>query len=177
MTMATTAELTKQIIVGLTNDNPVQCGLHIDPDITATEAFQLIGTLSLHILTAYYENAKRQITKDLTPPQVPNKEQEAALLGIKESMYDAFDSLVSNVLNQFYPTHPKLEIEDEAILELTNKKIEERYNQLSSEEKEAYKATYAQVLNKLRNANNDNNSNSTDNNTTPSTDNKTDNNN
>ena len=168
--MATTAELTKQIIVGLTNDTPVQCGLHIDPDITATEAFQLIGTLSLHILTAYYENAKRQITKDLTPPQVPNKCQEAALLGIKESMYDAFDSLVSNVLNQFYPTHPKLEIEDEAILELTNKKIEERYNQLSSEEKAAYKATYAQVLNKLHG--NDTSS-TTDSNTTPSTDTET----
>lgn len=143
--MATTAELTKQIVVGLTNDTPAQCGLHIDPDITAMEAFQLIGTLSLHILNAYYENAKQQITKS----QVPNKEQEAALLGIKESMYDAFDSLVSNVLNQFYPTHPKLEIEDEAILELTNKKIEERYDQLSDEEKAAYKATYTQVLNKL----------------------------
>ena len=155
ITMATTAELTKQIVVGLTNDTPAQCGLHIDPDITAMEAFQLIGTLSLHILNAYYENAKQQITKS----QVPNKEQEAALLGIKESMYDAFDSLVSNVLNQFYPTHPKLEIEDEAILELTNKKIEERYDQLSDEEKAAYKATYTQVLNKLHG--NDASSNST----------------
>ena len=166
--MATTAELTKQIVVGLTNDTPAQCGLHIDPDITAMEAFQLIGTLSLHILNAYYENAKQQITKS----QVPNKEQEAALLGIKESMYDAFDNLVSNVLNQFYPTHPKLEIEDEAILELTNKKIEERYNQLSDEEKAAYKATYTQVLNKLHgndaSSNSTTDSNSTD--TTPSTD-------
>lgn len=158
--MATTAELTKQIVVGLTNDNPAQCGLHIDPDITAMEALQLIGTLSLHILNAYYENAKQQITKD----QVPNKEQEAALLGIKESMYDAFDSLVSNVLNQFYPTHPKLEIEDEAILELTNKKIEERYNQLSDEEKAAYKATYTQVLNKLHGNDASSNSTSTDSN-------------
>lgn len=169
ITMATTAELTKQIVVGLTNDTPAQCGLHIDPDITAMEAFQLIGTLSLHILNAYYENAKQQITK----PQVPNKEQEAALLGIKESMYDAFDSLVSNVLNQFYPTHPKLEIEDEAILELTNKKIEERYNQLSDEEKAAYKATYTQVLNKLHGNDASSNSttdNSTDSNTPPSTD-------
>ena len=166
ITMATTAELTKQIVVGLTNDTPAQCGLHIDPDITAMEAFQLIGTLSLHILNAYYENAKQQITKS----QVPNKEQEAALLGIKESMYDAFDSLVSNVLNQFYPTHPKLEIEDEAILELTNKKIEERYDQLSDEEKAAYKATYTQVLNKLHG--NDASSNTTDTtDTTPSTDN------
>lgn len=151
ITMATTAELTKQIIVGLTNDDPAQCGLHIDPTLTATEAFQLIGTLSLHILNAYYQNAKQQICSSLQAPQVPNKEQEAALLGIKQSMYDAFDSLVSNVLNQFYPTHPKLEIEDEAILELTNKKIEERYNSLSDSEKEAYKATYSQVLDKLQN--------------------------
>ena len=149
--MATTAELTKQIIVGLTNDDPVQCGLHIDPTLTATEAFQLIGTLSLHLLNAYYENAKSQILSTITPPQVPTKEQEAALLGIKQSMYDAFDSLVSNVLSQFYPEAPNLEIEDEAILELTNKKIEERYNQLSDEEKAAFKATYSQVLDKLHN--------------------------
>lgn len=66
-------------------------------------------------------------------------------------MYDAFDSLVSNVLNQFYPTHPKLEIEDEAILELTNKKIEERYNELSDSEKEAFRSTYSQILDKLQN--------------------------
>ena len=154
ITMATTAELTKQIIVGLTNDDPVQCGLHIDPTLTATEAFQLIGTLSLHILNAYYENAKNQVLKDTLPPLLPTKEQEAALLGIKQSMYDAFDSLVSNVLSQFYPEAPNLEIEDEAILELTNKKIEERYNQLSDEEKEAFRSTYAQVLDKLHNGSN-----------------------
>lgn len=152
--MATTAELTKQIIVGLTNDDPVQCGLHIDPNITATEAFQLIGTLSLHILNAYYETAKSQILATTQVPENLTKEQEAALLGIKQSMYDAFDSLVSNVLSQFYPEAPNLEIEDEAILELTNKKIEERYNELSDSEKEAYKATYAQVLDKLHNQNN-----------------------
>jgi hypothetical protein len=156
--MATTAELTKQIIVGLTNDDPVQCGLHIDPNITATEAFQLIGTLSLHILNAYYENAKSQILATTQVPEKLTKEQEAALLGIKQSMYDAFDSLVSNVLSQFYPEAPNLEIEDEAILELTNQKIEERYNQLSDEEKAAYKATYAQVLDKLHNQNNGSNS-------------------
>lgn len=153
--MATTAELTKQIIVGLTNDDPVQCGLHIDPTLTATEAFQLIGTLSLHILNAYYENAKSQILKDTLPPLLPSKEQEAALLGIKQSMYDAFDSLVSNVLSQFYPEAPNLEIEDEAILELTNKKIEERYNELSDSEKAAFKQTYAQVLDKLHNQHTD----------------------
>lgn len=151
ITMATTAELTKQIIVGLTNDDPVQCGLHIDPTLTATEAFQLIGTLSLHILNAYYENAKNQVLKDTLPPLLPSKEQEAALLGIKQSMYDAFDSLVSNVLSQFYPEAPNLEIEDEAILELTNQKIEERYNQLSDKEKEAFRSTYSQVLDKLHN--------------------------
>lgn len=150
--MATTAELTKQIIVGLcpsddTEDATPQCGIHIDQNITATEAFQLLGTLALHILNAYYQVAASQI---ITPPKVPDKDQEAALLGIRQSMYDSFDSLVSNVLGQFYPDAPNLEIEDEAILELTNKKIEERYNQLSDSEKEAFKSTYSQILGKLQ---------------------------
>lgn len=138
-------KLTKQIVIGLTEDDEAKCGLHIDSTITATEAFQLLGTLALHILEAYYAIAAKQIT------DLPTKEQEAALLGIKQSMYDTFDSLVSNVMNQFYPDAPGLEIEDEAILELTNKKIEERYNQLSEEEKEAYKSTYSQILAKLQN--------------------------
>ena len=112
--------------------------------------------MSLHILNAYYENARSQILATTQVPENLTKEQEAALLGIKQSMYDAFDSLVSNVLGQFYPEAPNLEIEDEAILELTNKKIEERYNQLSDEEKAAYKATYAQVLDKLHNNNGSN---------------------
>ncbi len=106
------------------------------------------------MLNAYYENAKQQILSNITPPAVPSKEQEAALLGIKQSMYDAFDSLVSNVLGQFYPEAPGLELEDEAILELTNKKIEERYNQLSDEEKEAFRSTYAQILDKLHDQSN-----------------------
>lgn len=74
--MATTAELTKQITIGLTNDDPVQCGLHIDPTLTATEAFQLVGTLSLHILNAYYQNACAQITKDITPPHTIQKNKK-----------------------------------------------------------------------------------------------------
>lgn len=139
-------KLTKQIVIGLTEDDSAKCGLHIDPNITATEAFQLLGTLALHILEAYYDIAAKQVISTSTE----GKEQEAALLGIKQSMYDTFDSLVSNVMNQFYPDAPGLEIEDEAILELTNKKIEERYNRLSTEEKEAFRSTYSQILDKLK---------------------------
>ena len=144
--MQTTAELKKQIIIGLTGDEPVQCGLHIDADITATEALQLLGTLASHILKSYYQIAANQICQ---PPQMPDDTQAAALLGIKQSMYDAFDNLISNVLNDFYPEYPRLEIEDEAILELTNRKIEERYSELSEEEKAAYQATYHSLISKF----------------------------
>ena len=73
----------------------------------------------------------------------------AAYQGIKESMYDAMDNVFSTVLAQFYPNAPKYSIEDEAILELTNKLIEERYDQLSPEEQKAYSEGYRQTRARL----------------------------
>jgi hypothetical protein len=64
-------------------------------------------------------------------------------------MYDAMDTLFSNILAEFYPSAPKLSIEDEAILELTNKLIEERYDQLSPEEQKAYSEAYRQTVARL----------------------------
>ena len=57
-------------------------------------------------------------------------------------MYDAADNMFSSVLTQFYPDAPKNSIEEEAIITLQNKLIEERYNKLSKEEKSAYKKQY-----------------------------------
>ena len=57
------------------------------------------------------------------------------------------NNITSNVLTRFYPEAPRLNLEEEAIIELTNKKIEERYDQLSDKEKEAYRASY-NALNK-----------------------------
>lgn len=141
-----TQELKKQIIVGLCDDG--QCGIHIDPDITAAEAMQLVGTLSLHILNAYYTIASNAVASGSAAPNLES-DVNAARLGIKQSMYDAADSVFSNVLATFYPDAPNLEIEDEAILELTNQKIEERYNAMSEEDKAKYSEAYHKMLDQM----------------------------
>lgn len=122
--------------IGITPSN--QAAISISPDITAAEALQLLGTLSLHVLNAYNEVAKSLMNTS----NLSKKELEAATLGIKESMYDAADNMFSSVLTQFYPDAPKNSIEEEAIITLQNKLIEERYNKLSKEEKSAYKKQY-----------------------------------
>ena len=122
--------------IGITKTN--QAAISISPDITAAEALQLLGTLSLHVLNAYNEVAKNLINT----ANLSNKELDAAITGIKESMYDAADNMFSSVLTQFYPDAPKNSIEEEAIITLQNKLIEERYNKLSKEEKSAYKKQY-----------------------------------
>ena len=129
-------KITKHMTIGITPSN--QAAISISPDITAAEALQLLGTLSLHVLNAYNEVAKSLIQTN----HLSNKERVAAEQGIKESMYDAADNMFSSVLTQFYPDAPKNSIEEEAIITLQNKLIEERYNKLSKEEKSAYKKQY-----------------------------------
>lgn len=129
-------KITKHMTIGITKTN--QAAISISPDITAAEALQLLGTLSLHVLNAYNEVAKSLIQTN----HLSKKELEAATVGIKESMYDAADNMFSSVLTQFYPDAPKNSIEEEAIITLQNKLIEERYNKLSKEEKSAYKKQY-----------------------------------
>ena len=129
-------KITKHMTIGLTKTN--QAAISISPDITAAEALQLLGTLSLHVLNAYNEVAKSLLNSS----KLSKKELEAAITGIKESMYDAADNMFSSVLTQFYPDAPKNSIEEEAIITLQNKLIEERYNKLSKEEKAAFKDNY-----------------------------------
>lgn len=123
--------------IGITKTN--QAAISISPDITAAEALQLLGTLSLHVLNAYNEVAKSLLN---SANNLSKKELAAAEQGIKESMYDAADNMFSSVLTQFYPDAPRNEIEEEAIIQLQNKLIEERYNKLSKEEKASYKKQY-----------------------------------
>ena len=87
----------------------------------------------LHLLNAYYQVASTQLNINHSSGNTPaaqklsQKELASALTGIKESMYDAMNNITSNVLTRFYPEAPRLNLEEEAIIELTNKKIEERY--------------------------------------------------
>lgn len=137
--------LTKRIVIGLTDDD--QCGINVSPDMDCATAFQLVGTLALHLMNAFYQVAVDIETNNANDEVKPSeKEIEAAKQGLKESMYDAMDSVFSSVLTQFYPDAPKNQLEEEAILELVNKKIEDRYNAMSKEER----ARHAQAYNKMK---------------------------
>lgn len=144
-------ELKKQITIGLTDAN--ECGIFISPELTSAEAYQLVGTLALHVLKAYYKVAQTSLNINHNSGNTPKNQKlktkqdlNAALTGIKESMYDAMDSVFSNVLAQFLPDHPRYTLEDEAIIELTNKKIEEKYAALTPEEQKKYSEAYQKTL-------------------------------
>lgn len=144
-------ELKKQITIGLTDAN--ECGIFISPELTSAEAYQLVGTLALHVLKAYYKVAQTSLNLNHNSGNTPKNQKlktkqdlNAALTGIKESMYDAMDSVFSNVLAQFLPDHPRYTLEDEAIIELTNKKIEEKYAALTPEEQKKYSEAYQKTL-------------------------------
>ena len=134
----------KHISIGLPEDKPNQAAISISPDLDFNTAFLLLGTLAQHILSAYFKVATHNIT---TQTHLAKKTKDAAIAGIKQSMYDTADSLFSNILNTFDPDAPRLSLEDEAILQLTNQLIEERYNQLTPEEQAAYSKAYQGVVN------------------------------
>lgn len=134
-------KLKHSITIGITDND--QCVVSVTPELEASLALQLLGTLALHLLNAYYQAAQGSLN-------LADKDSAIALTGIKESMYDAADNVFSSVLAQFYPEAPRLSIEDEAILELTNKLINERYDAMSDEDKAKYSEAYNKTLNSIQ---------------------------
>ena len=135
------------MLIGLSDKDPNQAGVNITPDLDAATAMQLLGTLAQHIMAAYTEVAINQISSD-SNNNLSTSEKEAAIAGIKDSIYDAMDNVFSTVLANYRPEHPRYTLEDEAILELVNKKIEQKYNSLPKKEKLKYKTEYNKM--KLR---------------------------
>lgn len=134
-------KLTKTITIGVTEKG--RCAIKVSEDMDATLALQLTGTLALHLLNAFKEVAVRNITNNSNKStHLSKQESDAALKGITDSLYDAADSVFSNVLASFNPKHPRYTIEDEAILELVNKKIEDEYNKLPDATKVKYHEAY-----------------------------------
>ena len=129
----------KTIIMSAVDD---KLKLSVSPSMDATTAFQMLGTLTTHLLNAFTEAALHDVNNS---HGMTAKEKHAAITGIKESMYDAVDNILSNALNAYYPENPTLNLEEEAILKLTNELIEKRYNALSKKEKDAYARHQAKI--------------------------------
>lgn len=134
------------MLIGLSDKDPNQAGVNITPDLDAATAMQLLGTLAQHIMAAYTEVAVKELSSDQN--NLSTSEKEAAISGIKDSIYDAMDNVFSTVLANYRPEHPRYTLEDEAILELVNSKIEQKYNSLPKKERAKYKAEYNKM--KLR---------------------------
>lgn len=139
------------MLIGLSDKDPNQAGVNITPDLDAATAMQLLGTLAQHIMAAYTEVAVNQINQDSN--NLTTSEKEAAISGIKDSIYDAMDNVFSTVLANYRPEHPRYTLEDEAILELVNKKIEQKYNSLPKKERAKYKTEYNKMKLRLTYAN------------------------
>ena len=139
------------MLIGLSDKDPNQAGINITPDLDAATAMQLLGTLAQHIMTAYTEVAIKQIEDSNN--NLSKSEKEAAIAGIKDSIYDAMDNVFSTVLANYRPEHPRYTLEDEAILELVNKKIEQKYNSLPKKERAKYQAEYNKMKLRLTYAN------------------------
>ena len=134
------------MLIGISDKDPNQAGVNITPDLDAATAMQLLGTLAQHIMAAYTEVAVKQIEDSNN--DLSKSEKEAAISGIKDSIYDAMDNVFSTVLANYRPEHPRYTLEDEAILELVNRKIEQKYNSLPKKERAKYQAEYNKM--KLR---------------------------
>ena len=143
------------MLIGLSDKDPNQAGVNITPDLDAATAMQLLGTLAQHIMAAYTEVAISQINQD-SNNDLSKSEKEAAISGIKDSIYDAMDNVFSTVLANYRPEHPRYTLEDEAILELVNKKIEQKYNSLPKKERAKYKTEYNKMKLRLTYAKSDN---------------------
>ena len=142
------------MLIGLSDKDPNQAGVNITPDLDAATAMQLLGTLAQHIMTAFTDVAVNQISSD-DNNNLSTSEKEAAISGIKDSIYDAMDNVFSTVLANYRPEHPRYTLEDEAILELVNRKIEQKYNSLPKKERAKYKTEYNKMKLRLIYANAD----------------------
>ena len=139
------------MLIGISDKDPNQAGVNITPDLDAATAMQLLGTLAQHIMAAYTEVAVKQIEDSNN--DLSKSEKEAAIAGIKDSIYDAMDNVFSTVLANYRPEHPRYTLEDEAILELVNRKIEQKYNSLPKKERAKYQAEYNKMKLRLTYAN------------------------
>ena len=120
--------------------------LSVTPNLDVTTAYRMLGTLTKHLLDAFYSVAEHDIdaSSTLTPD-----EKKASKTGAREALYDAMNTIMSNTLNQFYPDNAKASIEDEAILKCANELILERYNALTPEEQAAYSKGYTDLSKRL----------------------------
>jgi len=104
----------------------------VDPGTTLDVAFQMLHTLSLHLLNSYTIAANGgQLPKN------PTEEQSKKFIAIKEQLYDMYNIAVSSVLEHYAPEFElRPDITADAIAKEEEKIVKEKYSHLSPSEKQ-----------------------------------------
>lgn len=104
----------------------------VSPELTLDHAFQLLHTLSLHLLNAYTISANGGML-----PQEPTEEQYKKLIAIKSELYDMYNVAVSSVLEQYAPEFElRPDVTADAIAKAEEDIVKKRYSHLSPQEKQ-----------------------------------------
>ena len=104
----------------------------VDPATTLDTAFQLLHTLSLHVLNAYTIAANGGQL-----PEKPTEEQLKKFTAIKSQMYDMYNLAVSSVLEHYAPEFElRPDVTADAIAKAEKEIVKEKYSHLSSQEKQ-----------------------------------------
>ena len=104
----------------------------IDPQTNLEMAFQLLHTLSLHILNAYTISANGGQL-----PENPTEEETNKLIAIKTQLYDTYNLAVSSVLEHYAPEFElRPDITADAIAKAEENIVKEKYKHLSPKEKQ-----------------------------------------
>lgn len=113
------------------NEDLLKFNLIASPDLTFNNAMQLLQSMTYQILYAFMK-----------------QKPEA-----RDDIYDAYNFMASSVLEQLIPDKQlRADIDEEAILELEVKKIEEQFDKLSDEEKEVALKKIEEIKTRLKNA-------------------------
>lgn len=104
----------------------------ISPSLNLQLAFQLLHTLSLHMLNAYTISANGgQLPKE------PTEEELKKFVAIKQDIYEMYNLAVSSVLEHYAPEFElRPDITADAIAKEEERIVKEKYKHLTSKEKQ-----------------------------------------
>lgn len=122
-------DATNLIAIGQENNNTFCV---ISPSLNMQLAFQLLHTLSLHLLNAYTISANGGQL-----PENPTKEQLNKMISIKQEIYDLYNLQASSVLEHYAPEFElRPDITADAIAKAEEDIVKEKYSHLSPQEKQ-----------------------------------------
>lgn len=104
----------------------------ISPTLNLETAFQLLHTLSLHLLNAYTISANGGQL-----PAKPTEEESNKFIAIKAQLYDMYNLAVSSVLEHYAPEFElRPDVTADAIAKAEEEIVKEKYRHLSPREKQ-----------------------------------------